>query len=90
MLGLKNLRGNAKADVTGLLDAAVHVNIAVIDDKDEEVWSGVVSITGLVPGLGNYKVLVGVEQHLSFEYVTYQVLPHQQACPAPPKATCRA
>ena len=37
MLGLEDLRGDAKADVAGLLDAAVDIHIAVVDDEKEEV-----------------------------------------------------
>lgn len=42
MLSLKNLRGNTEADVAGLLDTAVDIDIAIVDDEEEEVWRHVV------------------------------------------------
>lgn len=37
MLGLKDLRSHTKADVAGLLDAAVNIDIAVVDDEEKQV-----------------------------------------------------
>jgi hypothetical protein len=51
MLGLKNLRGNTEADVAGLLDAAVDIDVAVVDDEEEEAGRHVVAVTSLVPNL---------------------------------------
>lgn len=42
MLSLKNLRCNAEADVAGLLDAAVDIDVAIVDDEEENVRRRVV------------------------------------------------
>lgn len=42
MLSLENLGSNTEADVAGLLDAAVHVDVAVVDNEEEEVGRHVV------------------------------------------------
>jgi hypothetical protein len=36
VLGLEDLRSNAKAEVAGLLDTAVNLNVAVVDDEEQE------------------------------------------------------
>jgi hypothetical protein len=46
VLSLEDLRGNAKTDVAGLLDAAVNVDVAVIDDEEEHVGRHVVTRMG--------------------------------------------
>jgi hypothetical protein len=61
MLGLKNLRGNTEADVAGLLDAAVDVDVAVVDDEEEEAGRHVVAVTSLVPNLLDWMVSVCVQ-----------------------------
>lgn len=53
MLSLENLRRNTEANIAGLLDAAVHINVAVVDDEHQEVGHGVVAVTSLVPDLGD-------------------------------------
>lgn len=55
MLRLKNLRGDTETDVAGFLDAAIHINVAVIHDKDQEARSVVIAISGCIPRLLNYK-----------------------------------
>lgn len=57
MLGLENLGRNPEADVTGLLDAAVHINVAVVDDKDQKPGHGVVAVSSLIPGFGDFRML---------------------------------
>jgi hypothetical protein len=42
MLGLENLRSNTEADVARLLDAAVHIDVTVVDNEEEEVGRHVV------------------------------------------------
>ena len=44
MLGLHDLRGDTEADITRLLDTAVHVDVAVVDDEDEQVGRLVVPV----------------------------------------------
>ena len=51
MLGLEDLRSHTKTDVARLLDAAVYINIAVVDDEEEQVGRHSVFVTGLVPNL---------------------------------------
>ena len=36
MLGLEDLRGNTEADIARLLDAAVDIDIAVVDYEEED------------------------------------------------------
>jgi len=43
MLSLKNLGGNTEADVAGLLDTAVDIDIAIVDHEEEEVGRHVVA-----------------------------------------------
>lgn len=51
MLGLKNLRSHTESNVARLLDTAVDVDIAVVDDEEEKIrWHGVL-VAGLVPDL---------------------------------------
>lgn len=57
MLGLKDLGRNAKADIAGLLDATVDVDVAVVYDEEEEAGHLVVTVASLVPGLGDCKML---------------------------------
>ena len=54
MLGLENLRRDTEADVAGLLDSAVDVNVAVIDDEHEEARRLLVAIASLIPDLCDY------------------------------------
>lgn len=44
MLSLEDLRSDAEANVTGLLYAAVHVNVAVRDNEKEEARLAVVAV----------------------------------------------
>ena len=46
MLGLYDLRSHAETDVARLLDAAIDVDIAVIDDEEEQIGRAVVSEVG--------------------------------------------
>jgi hypothetical protein len=43
VLGLKHLRGDTEADIARLLDTTVDVDIAVVDDKEEEVGRHIVT-----------------------------------------------
>jgi hypothetical protein len=43
MLGLHDLRSDAEADVAGLLDSAVNLDVAVVDNEEEEVGRHVVA-----------------------------------------------
>ena len=87
MLGLKNLRGNTEADVAGFLDAAIHINIAVVHNKDQEVRSAVVAITSCIPGLLDCTLLV--LEHSKPDDMVYLVLPHRQGCLDLSRASCR-
>jgi hypothetical protein len=42
VLGLEDLGSNAEAEVAGLLDAAVDIDVAVVDDEEQEVGLDVV------------------------------------------------
>jgi hypothetical protein len=42
VLGLEDLGSNTEAEVAGLLDAAVDIDVAVVDDEKEEVGLDVV------------------------------------------------
>ena len=53
VLCLENLGRNAEANVAGLLDAAVDVDVAVVHDEEEEAGHLVVTVASLVPGLGD-------------------------------------
>lgn len=55
---LKNLRGHAETDVAGFFDAAIHINVAVIHNKDQEARSVVIAITGRIPGLLDCRLLI--------------------------------
>lgn len=58
MLGLKNLRGDTEADIAGLLDSTVNVDVAVIDDENHKPRHSVVAVAGLVPRLGDCELSV--------------------------------
>jgi hypothetical protein len=51
MLGLENLGGDTKANIARLLDAAVDVDVAVVDDEEEQAGRHVVAVSSLVPDL---------------------------------------
>lgn len=44
MLGLKNLGSHTKANVAGLLDAAIDVDVAVVDDEEEKIGLSGISV----------------------------------------------
>lgn len=51
MLGLENLQSHTESNVARLLDATVDVDIAVVDDEEEQIrWHGVL-VASLVPDL---------------------------------------
>jgi hypothetical protein len=39
VLGLENLGRDTEADVAGLLDAAVDIDISIVDDEEEQLIS---------------------------------------------------
>ena len=53
MLGLQNLGRNTKTNVARLLDTAVDIDIAVVDDKHQEARRGLVAVTSLGPDLSD-------------------------------------
>jgi hypothetical protein len=57
VLGLENLGRNAKADIARLLDAAVDIDVAVVDNEEKETRHGVVTVASLVPGLSDFGML---------------------------------
>jgi hypothetical protein len=57
VLSLENLRRYTEANVARLLDAAVDINVAVVDNEEQETRHRVVPIASLIPGLGDCRML---------------------------------
>jgi hypothetical protein len=88
VLGLENLGRDTEADVAGLLDAAVDIDISIVDDEEEQTRHSVVAIASLVPDLGDCAVSVTFSG-MGIRGSTHQARHHQQGYPCPSKASCR-
>ena len=58
MLGLEDLGRYTEADVARLLDAAVNIDVAIVNNEDQETRHSVVAVASLSPGLGDFRMLV--------------------------------
>ena len=59
MLGLEDLRRHTEADVARLLDAAVYIDVAVVDDEEEQVGGHRILVARLVPNLLDHLTAIG-------------------------------
>jgi hypothetical protein len=70
VLGLENLRGHAKADIAGLLDTPIDINVAVGDDEEDEIGRAVVArissvkVMEAIPRADMYLPVTGLIPHL--------------------------